>query len=166
MNGQFLLLIVCGTVSAFLFHALRIPGGYMLGAIIGSMAAKLFGSIDAEIPRSVFTCAEIAMGICVGAMFSPEILAEAKSQIPVMVLSTVILLLAGTVSAVIVYRMTGLDVVSSIMATSPGGLSASIGMAEAGHSKAMVSAFQMLRLYAVISFVPVCCWIVRLFIQK
>ena len=166
MYGQFFLLIGCGAASAFLFHTLRIPGGYMLGAIMGSMAAKLIGGVGVEVPRPVFVCAEVAMGICVGAMFSPEILAEVKSQIPIMALSTLILLAAGILSAIIVYHVTGLDVISSILATSPGGLNAVIGMADVGPGKAMVSAFQMLRLYMVLALVPACCWIVKLFIQK
>ena len=46
MNTGFLLLIVCGAAGGWLFDVLRIPGGSMLGAVLGSMAAKLSGLSD------------------------------------------------------------------------------------------------------------------------
>ena len=36
MNTGFLLLIVCGAAGGWLFDVLRIPGGSMLGAVLGS----------------------------------------------------------------------------------------------------------------------------------
>ena len=138
----------------------------MLGAVVGSMTVKLLGIADAQMPSLFYNAAQIAIGICVGSMISLDMLAGMKDQIPVMVLSTVILLLAGLGSAFVVRHMTDLDVTSSILATSPGGLNAVIGLADAAEHLPTIMAFQMMRLYVVILLVPVFCWCMKFFFHK
>jgi hypothetical protein len=166
MNHQLFLLIVSGTVVGYLFKYFNIPGGCMLGAVIGSMAVKLLGLSENSIPPLLYNASQIAIGICVGSMISLDILASMKNQIPVMILSTFILLLAGLGAAFIIRQMTDLDVVSSVLATSPGGLNAVIGMADTGEFLPQIMAFQMTRLYTVILMVPFFCWIMRFFFHK
>ncbi|HJD96079.1 AbrB family transcriptional regulator [Mailhella massiliensis] len=166
MNHQILMLVVCGTAMGCLFKYLNIPGGCMLGAVVGSMTVKLLGIADAQMPSLFYNAAQIAIGICVGSMISLDMLAGMKDQIPVMVLSTVILLLAGLGSAFVVRHMTDLDVTSSILATSPGGLNAVIGLADAAEHLPTIMAFQMMRLYVVILLVPVFCWCMKFFFHK
>ena len=118
MNHQIVMLIVCGTVSGCLFKYLNIPGGCMLGAVVGSMAVKLLGLADIQMPSLFYNAAQIGMGICVGAMLSLDMLSLMKDQIPVMILSTCILLAAGLGAAFVVRHMTNIDVIGSILATS------------------------------------------------
>ena len=89
-----------------------------------------------------------------------------KAQLPMMLLSTGILLAAGLASAFLVRHATSMDVISSILSTSPGGLNAVIGMAEANEHMPKIMAFQMTRLYMVIFMVPVFCWIMNFFFHK
>lgn len=166
MNHQIVMLIVCGTVSGCLFKFLNIPGGCMLGAVVGSMAVKLLGLADMQMPSFFYNAAQIAMGICVGAMLSLDQLSLMKDQIPVMILSTFILLAAGLGAAFVVRHMTDIDVIGSILATSPGGLNAVIGLADANESLPKIMAFQMTRLYIVILMVPVFCWCMKFFFHK
>ena len=166
MNHQIILLVVSGCIGGCLFKFLNIPGGCMLGAVVGSMIVKLMGWSSVAMPNVFYNTAQIAIGICVGAMLSTDLLLQIKSQIPVMLLSTMILLLAGLLSAFVVKHMTDLDVISSILSTSPGGLNAVIGMGDEGGHLPQIMAFQMIRLYAVILLVPVFCWIMRFFFHK
>ncbi len=138
----------------------------MLGAVAGSMLVKLSGFSSLSMPDSFYNIAQIAMGICVGAMLSTDLLLQMKSQIPVMVLSTVILLVAGLCSAIVVKHMTDMDVISSLLSTSPGGLNSVIGMAEKGEHLPQIMAFQMIRLYAVILLIPFFCWFLRFFFHR
>lgn len=166
MNQQMFLLIASGCAGGYLFKLLNIPGGCMLGAVVGSMLVKLLGWSSLSMPDSFYNAAQIALGISVGAMLSTDLLLQIKSQIPVMVLSTAILLAAGLFSAIVVKHMTNMDVISSILSTSPGGLNAVIGMAEKGEHLPYIMAFQMIRLYTIILFVPVFCWILRFFFHR
>ena len=163
---QIFLLIVSGTAVGCLFHYLNLPGGCMLGAVVGAIAVKLYFAGDISMPPSIYNAIQIGMGICVGAMFSVELLPTMKAQLPIMLSSTAILLLAGLTCAFLVRHTTDMDVISSILATSPGGLNAVVGMAEANEHMPKVLAFQMTRLYLVIFMVPIFCWIMKWFSQK
>ena len=121
MNHQIVMLIVCGSVSGCLFKYFNIPGGCMLGAVVGSMAVKLLGLADVQMPSLFYNAAQLGIGICVGSMLSLDMLSLMKDQIPVMILSTFILLAAGLGAAFVVRHMTDIDVTGSILATSPGG---------------------------------------------
>lgn len=166
MNQQIFLYIVCGTAGAFLFRMLHIPGGLMLGATVGGMLVKLLFPGDAEMPSSFFNAAQIAMGICVGAMLSKGMLAELRGHIPEMLVSTGILLGAGFLAALFVAKAMGMDIVSSILATSPGGLNAVIGLSDEPAALPKIMAFQMVRLYAILIFVPVLCWLMKFFLHR
>ena len=166
MNHQIVMLVVSGTLVGCLFKYFNIPGGCMLGAVVGSMTVKLLGLVDVQMPSLFYNAAQLGIGICVGAMLSVDMLISLKEQIPVMVLSTVILLAAGLVSAFVVRHMTDIDVIGSVLATSPGGLNAVIGMAEVGENLPRIMAFQMMRLYVVILLMPVFCWCMKFFFHK
>ena len=166
MNHQIIMLVVSGAVVGCIFKYFNVPGGCMLGAVIGSMAVKLFGLAEVQMPALFYNASQIAIGICVGSMLSLDMLSSMKDQIPVMVLSTAILLLAGLGAAFVVRHMTDLDVTSSILATSPGGLNAVIGLADAAEQLPKIMAFQMTRLYVVILMVPVFCWCMKFFFHK
>lgn len=166
MNHQLLMLVVSGTVVGCLFKYFNIPGGCMLGAVVGSMSMKLLGLVDIQMLSLFYNAAQLGIGICVGSMLSLDMLVSMKDQIPVMILSTCILLAAGLGAAFVVRHMTDLDVIGSILATSPGGLNAVIGMADAGENLPKIMAFQMTRLYVVILLVPVFCWCMKFFFHK
>ena len=166
MNHQIVMLVVSGAVVGCLFRYFNIPGGCMLGAVVGSMCVKLFGLADIQMPSLFYNAAQICIGICVGSMLSLDLLSTMKDQIPVMILSTFILLAAGLGAAFVVRHMTDIDVIGSILATSPGGLNAVIGMADADEHLPKIMAFQMMRLYVVILLVPVFCWCMRFFFHK
>ena len=99
------------------------------------------------------------MGIIVGNMLTPSLLMEIKSMLPLMALTTGLLLAAGFVGAWLVYRATGMDIPSAILATSPGGLNAVVGLAaDMGNNAPAVMAFQMVRMYTIVLLTPLVSW--------
>lgn len=159
MDTGFLLLIAGGAAGGWLFDALHIPGGSMLGAVVGAMLIKLSGLNEMPTPHGFQLVAQIGMGIVVGNMLTPTIMAEIKSMLPLMAVTTGLLLAAGFVGSWLVYRGTGMDIPSAILATSPGGLNAVVGLAaDMGNYAPMVMAFQMVRLYAVVLLSPLISW--------
>ena len=117
----------------------------------------------ASVPPVLHHAIQIGMGICCGAMFSVELLPVLRAQLPLMLLSTAVLLLAGLACAFLLRHVTDMDVISSILATSPGGLNAVVGMADSNEHMPKILAFQMVRFYVVIFMVPVLCWIMKAF---
>ena len=125
----FLLLIACGIAGGLLFFFLHIPGGAMLGAVVAVLAVKLLGHVEADAPRLFQLGAQIAMGVMVGNMITGDTLLEVRAMAPLMFGSTALLIVAGALGAWFLCRSAGLDAGSAILATSPGGLQAVVGMA-------------------------------------
>ena len=59
-----------------------------------------------------------------------------------------------------------MDVTNSILSTSPEGLNAITGLADATEHLPQIMAFQMIRLYVVILMAPVFCRLMKFFFHK
>ena len=160
MTMQFLLLLICGAVGGSLFVVLHIPGGAMLGAVVAVLVFKLSGTISIQTPPL------FQIGVAVGNMLTAQALTEIRNMAGLMTLSTFILIAAGFVSSWIISRQTGMDAASSLLAASPGGLQAVVGLAsDMGNQAPAVMAFQMVRLYAVVLLAPLFSWLLHHFLK-
>lgn len=146
----------CGVAGGLLFHVLHIPGGAMIGAVLAVVGVRLIGHLDAMVPGWFQLAANIGIGIVVGNMMTSQTLVEIKSLGTLMVLTTGLLLVAALIGTWFVWRWTGMDIPSAILATSPGGLSAVVGLAaDMGQSAPAVMAFQVVRMYTVVLLAPI-----------
>lgn len=142
----FLLLIACGIVGGLLFFFLHIPGGAMLGAVVAVLAVKMLGHVETDTPHLFQLGAQIAIGVMAPLMFG----------------STALLVVAGALGAWFICRSAGLDAGSAILATSPGGLQAVVGMAsDLGTNAPAVLAFHLVRLYTVLLLAPFLGWLLH-----
>lgn len=81
---------------------------------------------------------------------------------PLMFGSTALLVVAGALGAWFICRSAGLDAGSAILATSPGGLQAVVGMAsDLGTNAPAVLAFHLVRLYTVLLLAPFLGWLLH-----
>ncbi|WP_337810075.1 AbrB family transcriptional regulator [Desulfovibrio sp.] len=158
----FLLLIACGIVGGLLFFFLHIPGGAMLGAVVAVLAVKMLGHVETDTPHLFQLGAQIAIGVMVGNMMTGGTLLEIRAMAPLMFGSTALLVVAGALRAWFICRSAGLDAGSAILATSPGGLQAVVGMAsDLGTNAPAVLAFHLVRLYTVLLLAPFLGWLLH-----
>ncbi len=151
-----LLLLLCGAAGGFVFEWFHLPGGAMTGAIVAVIILKSFSALpQAAFPRPFQFAVYLGLGVLVGHMYRPDMLLAVRDTWPVLLLSTVLVLVAGMLIAVLVYKFGHLDVTSAYLATSPGGLNVVVGLAaDVGPNAPIVLAYQMVRLYAIILTVP------------
>lgn len=160
------MLIVNGIAGGCFFKYLDIPGGYMLGAVVGSMTVKLLALTNMQMPDLFYKGAQLAIGICVGpcrrltlsqnSKASPRHGSEHRHSSPCGARSR----LCG------VPHIPDMDVTNSILSTSPEGLNAITGLADATKHLPQIMAFQMIRLYVVILMAPVFCRLMKFFFHK
>ena len=162
-----LLLALCGAVGGLLFEYLNVPGGAMTGAMIAVILCKMLLALpQVNVPKPVATAVYIGLGIIVGNMFRPEMLLAVKDTWPILLISSLLVLLAGMIIAVFVYKFGHLDVTSAYLATSPGGLNAVVALAAGSSPNApMVLAYQIVRLYAIIFTVPLISKVLQRFLH-
>ena len=109
----------------------------------------------------------IACGIVGGLLFfflhiPGGTLLEIRAMAPLMFGSTALLVVAGALGAWFICRSAGLDAGSAILATSPGGLQAVVGMAsDLGTNAPAVLAFHLVRLYTVLLLAPFLGWLLH-----
>ena len=115
-----IILLLCGAAGGFIFEWFGLPGGAMTGAIIAVILLKSFSSLpQAAFPRPFQFCIYAGLGVLVGNMYRPEMLLAVRDTWPVLVISTLLVLVAGMLIAIFVVKFGNLDVTSAYLATSP-----------------------------------------------
>ena len=151
-----IILLLCGAAGGFIFEWFGLPGGAMTGAIIAVILLKSFSSLpQAAFPRPFQFCIYAGLGVLVGNMYRPEMLLAVRDTWPVLVISTLLVLVAGMLIAIFVVKFGNLDVTSAYL-----GLAADMGP-----NAPIVLAYQMVRLYTIILTVPLAARILHKFLS-
>lgn len=141
---------------AFVFDRLGLPGGAVLGAMVGVAASKIIGVQVFEAPGIVRFLAFATVGWLLGQSFGAETVATLrKAAGPVLL----VVLTLGAVTAVLAITMVvlfRLDALTGLLAASPGGL-VHIGSitADSGARVDIVILVHLARLAAVVITLPI-----------
>lgn len=149
---------ICTLLAAFavglILDRLRMPGGMMVGAVIGACALNLFTGV-AYIPAFAKTVAQIIAGAFIGAGVRREDLEKMRSILSATAIVILFLFIVNLVSGLIIYRISPLDPLTALMATTPGGISEiPIIAAEMGADAAPVLTLQLVRFVMGIGIFP------------
>ena len=148
------------TVGALLFRALNVPGGLIVGAMVGAGIVSLLSPQQAiAIPNPLQTAAFIVIGTVVGVQLTPQVLASLPRIIVPAVLSGLVIIVCG-VGIAYLLRLTGMAPPGDLLATSPGAFSVLSALAvERGTGPVEVSVFHTVRLVLVILTMPLILWL-------
>lgn len=165
--GRLALLFLVGYGGGLIFDRFRLPGGVMTGAMLAVVVFKACGSMSAPpMPHAVKLLAFGCVGIIVGNMYNPGMLAAVRETWPVMLLSTGIILLAGLLCAQLAARWGGLSVGGAYMATSPGGFNAMVALSGGLDAEApIVMIYHLVRIYSIVLLSPYIGRILALFFK-
>lgn len=107
-------------------------------------------------PVNIRNSGLIVLGYIMGSSFTKETLEQILSQLPAMLFSTVSTVLFCLVLAYITHRRTGISLASSILGSTPGGMTQMTVLSEeiADSSLTIVTFMQTIRLLSVVFIVP------------
>ncbi|MBA2534512.1 MAG: AbrB family transcriptional regulator, partial [Rubrobacter sp.] len=109
------------------------------------------GVVQLAWPQGVPQAAYLVLGLWVGLLFDGASVKRAGRLLPVVLASTVGLVLACAALGWVLAAVTGIDGITAYLATTPGGIdSVAIVALGSGADAALVLAVQMLRLLAVV----------------
>ena len=146
MTPDLLLTAVTGTVAGYLFHRFRLPGGSMVGAILAVGALHVAVSVMAPVDRDVRMIAQIMIGIVIGAGIRREPLQLLRRYVPQVAVLLLLVLGAAAACGVLLARVTGLDLLTTLLATVPGGAADVTAAAlDLDADVPIVAAFQLVR---------------------
>lgn len=154
MNHVFM---VWGAVAlgGLIGHLCRMPSGIMVGGMIAGLAVKIAFAPDMESSRWLSTISQLLVA---GAIVFNSDVSSVKSlpgMIPVAMGYSVVMLGFGVLVALALSRFFGMDIMTSLFASSPGGLSG-LGLAatESDANAPLALLFHVSRITLVLMVVP------------
>lgn len=145
-------LIGCGLAGSLLGHVLGLPAKHLLGAMIVSAVIHATGVSDFKPPLEIINAAQVILGVVIGCRFAGLPAAHVGRMLALSAGATVILLVWTLVWAAIVARVTGMSLITLVLAYSPGGLAEMSLVALALQMEvAFVAAFHLIRIVIVMT---------------
>lgn len=142
-----------GLACVFAFIGLRANNPWMVGALVGGGIVAGLELVDGRMPPALFILGQFLIGVTIGARFKRESLRRLP-RVGIMTVIFVILLgIALFGYALLLWLATGIDLSSTTLASSPGGLAEMVLTAQALHlNVALVTAFHIVRSFFVNAF--------------
>ncbi len=151
-----LILILAGVAGALLAVKLAIPGGAIVGAMIGSGFFTILSTTKIVIPAPVNFTIQVALGIMIGTSMNKDLLKVASKIVPIAIIGSLVFIAVGVFIALFVYKLGLLDFATALLGFTPGAMSSVLGLAISLEAKlALVATIQIIRLIMVITFVPI-----------
>lgn len=141
-------------IGGFIGLKLKIPAGALIGSMI---AVAVFNILvgKGEIPINFKIVAQIVVGGMIGLNYTMDTVKEMKSLIVPAVILVVGLFLYSVILGYIIHRVSGLDLVTALFSSAPGGLADMTIISEAyGAVTPKVAALHLVRLVTVITLLP------------
>lgn len=151
---NFLLTILIGAVLGYVFLKLKVPGGMMVGSIVGVAVFNILTGI-AYMPYTSRIAAQIIAGAFIGVGIEKGDLFRLKSIFKPALALLAGMLVLNIVSGFLIYFTSPLDLVTSLMCAVPGGISdIPIISVEMGAESSKVAIMQFVRLVFGIGVFP------------
>ena len=142
------------TAGGLLFNYLNIPGGLIIGAMLGAALVTASANLSPDLPPALEGAAFIGVGAAIGVLVTRDTLGAAKSALVPGLIAAVLIIAAGLGIAFLL-RWLDMAPPSEFLATSPGGLSALSGIAAEQRTGAVeVAIFHLLRVILVLLTIP------------
>ncbi|MGO9534666.1 MAG: AbrB family transcriptional regulator [Syntrophobacteraceae bacterium] len=148
-----------GVIGGLIGAKLNIPAGILSGAMLSVIICKLFMQSEWEMPDGLNFVTQVLVGVMVASTFHPAMLKTLKVIALPVVLSSLMLICAGGLIALLLSRLNLLDSATAYIATSPGAMTALIPMSMEGSGNPLiVTCFHFFRLLFILFTAP---WILK-----
>ncbi|AGT31858.1 hypothetical protein M493_07885 [Geobacillus genomosp. 3] len=153
--GLALLYAAVTVAGALVGKRLRLPTAYLLGPIIGTAALVLVGTPAPHLPAPLLDVAQITMGTYLGLMLKPTAIEGKGKVMAASVLAGCALILFSMLSAFVLMSWHRIPYLTAFIALAPGGMDQMGILAQEAHaSLAIVTGYQMFRIFFILFVVP------------
>lgn len=152
-----------GILGGVFGSKLKVPAGTLVCAMAAVVLLKLVFQRTWPLPRNFDFMVQVIIGIAVGVTFQPKMLKVLPQLSAAIIISTIVLAGTGILIALILNRMGLLDMGSAYLCTSPGAMSAIVGLAiDSNANSTLVISFHFFRVLFVVLTAP---FILRYFVS-
>ena len=151
---QLMLTILCALAVGYLLDRIHLPGGMMIGAVIGACLLGVTTG-QANMPGPAKTIAQIIAGAFIGSGITRDDVRQMKTVVKPALILIPCLLVINLISGLLIWRVSELDLMTALMCCVPGGIS-DIPMiaADLGADPSVVVTMQFIRLVLGIGCFP------------
>ncbi len=150
--------LVVAAAGGLIGAKLKIPAGAMVGAMMAVGAANMIG-YRGFIPPYFRTGAQIVVGGMIGLSITRETVMGLKTVAGPAFILIVSMIGFGLVAGLIISKVTGLDIVTALFSSTPGGMMEMTLMGEAaGGVGAKIALLQLARFLGIVLIMP---WVIR-----
>ncbi|MDI6600492.1 MAG: AbrB family transcriptional regulator [Thermoanaerobacteraceae bacterium] len=121
--------VTLAMIGGFIGNELKIPAGALLGAMVAVGAANLL-NLEPDMPGSFNTIAQIIIGGFLGLSLTKEVVLGLKDYLIPSLMVVVLLAIFGVITGVIVTKLTGVELFTSLFGSVPGGMQEMIILSE------------------------------------
>ena len=153
---KYILTYGVGLVSAIMFQLLNIPIPWLLGPIVATFALQLFTSIKLKWDGHLRDAGIILVSLTLGGFFTADIFASIPHYIVPLLILNLVLIGFSLLLSWITAKVCGINFVTALVSSVPGGLSQLILFAEEKEAVNLpvVTYFHIIRVFLVVSLVP------------
>jgi len=143
-----------GLLCGYVFYKIKVPGGMMVGAIVGVALFNIFFDM-AYMPSYAKYTAQILAGAYIGCSVQKEDIRRIKKLIKPSLVLVLGMLITNIFIGFIVYLISPLDLITSLMSCVPGGMTEiPIISADMGADMPKVAVLQFIRMLSCIGLLP------------
>ena len=154
VNGS-LILFAFGLAGALIAHRLRMGNPFFIGALAGAAISAALSLPITPFPYPVLACAQVFLGIWLGAVFDRNLIRRARGFIPGSILTSLLMVcLCAAMGGTLSY-LTGQPWQVMVLATAPGSVTEMALTAKIlQEGLALVTAFHLVRIFIILPFAP------------
>ncbi|WP_372995062.1 AbrB family transcriptional regulator [Lutispora sp.] len=143
-----------GLLCGYVFYKIKVPGGMMVGAIVGVALFNIFFDM-AYMPSYAKYTAQILAGAYIGCSVQKEDIRRIKKLIKPSLVLVLGMLITNIFIGFIVYLISPLDLITALMSCVPGGMTEiPIISADMGADMPKVAVLQFIRMLSCIGLLP------------
>ncbi|PLY01837.1 MAG: AbrB family transcriptional regulator [Desulfuromonas sp.] len=152
---RILLIVLVGTAGGLLAEKYHVPGGAIVGSMLGAALAATLIPGHFVVPGPLSTAIQIVLGITLGMTFERSTLGLFPKILPLAIASTVVLLVVIVLIAYLAEWLGLLDLATALFGLSPGGMSGMSLLAQAeGYRTDVVALLHTVRIFTLFLVVP------------
>jgi uncharacterized protein len=134
----------------------RLPSGALIGALVVGMLVGVLGWGPISFPPAVLSGAYLLLGARIGSRFDPTVLRRIRDLLPWVLGFILLMTLVSAALGWALAEVTGIDIITALLATSPGGMDgAMIAALDTGANVPLVLAVQISRLILMVIAGPI-----------
>ncbi|MDY0236955.1 MAG: AbrB family transcriptional regulator [Gudongella sp.] len=153
--GKIIMTLFVAAVGGLVGIKLKIPAGALVFSMLAVAIYNIY-TANAFIPYNFRVMAQIVVGGMIGLRFTKETMVEIKEILIPSIVIILVLTVFSLFLAFVLHKTTGMDIVTALFSTAPGGLTDMSLISDSyGADSPKVAVIHTLRIVLVVTFVPI-----------